>query len=137
MKLMINIPDEAYELLKSKSELDNIAESIIANGTPISTKGDLISRSDLKKVFDNLGYLTVKIERIIDNAPTVCGNNPKWCESCVSNGKCASTRSQGELANEVLELYEKYHSHLATRVIEFGDELKELLGKYQEGGAEE
>lgn len=34
MKLIINIPDEAYELLKSKSELDNIAESIIANGIP-------------------------------------------------------------------------------------------------------
>lgn len=32
----------------------------------------------------------------IDNAPTVCGNNPKWCESCVSNGKCASTRSTAE-----------------------------------------
>ncbi len=34
MKLVINIPDEAYKLLKSKSELDNIAESIIANGIP-------------------------------------------------------------------------------------------------------
>lgn len=33
---------------------------------------------------------------LIDNAPTVCGNNPKWCESCVSKGKCASTRLQGE-----------------------------------------
>jgi hypothetical protein len=36
------------------------------------------------------------IDAIIDNAPTVCGNNPKWCESCVSKGKCASTRPQGE-----------------------------------------
>lgn len=27
---------------------------------------------------------------------TVCGNNPKWCESCVSKGKCASTRPHGE-----------------------------------------
>ena len=32
---------------------------------------------------------------LIDNAPTVCGNNPKWCESCVSKGKCASTRPHG------------------------------------------
>lgn len=32
----------------------------------------------------------------VHNAPTVCGNNPKWCESCVSKGKCASTRVQGE-----------------------------------------
>lgn len=36
---------------------------------------------------------------LIDNAPTVCGNNPKWCESCVSNGKCASTRQTGECEN--------------------------------------
>lgn len=34
MKLIIDIPEKAYELLKSKSELDNIAESIIANGIP-------------------------------------------------------------------------------------------------------
>lgn len=35
MKVLIDISEKAYELLKSKSELDNIAESIIANGTPI------------------------------------------------------------------------------------------------------
>lgn len=35
MELIIKIPDEAYELLKSKPTLDNIAESIIANGTPL------------------------------------------------------------------------------------------------------
>lgn len=45
-------------------------------------------------------------------------------------------RPQGELANEVWKLYEKHQSHLATHVLEFGDELKELLGKYQKGGAE-
>ena len=44
---------------------------------------------------------------------------------------------EGNLADEVWKLYEKYQPHLATRVIEFGDELKELLGKYQEGGKEE
>ena len=43
---------------------------------------------------------------------------------------------QGKLANEVWKLYEKHQSHLATHVIEFGDELKELLDKYQKGGAE-
>ena len=35
---------------------------------------------------------------IIEDAPTVCGNNSKWCESCVSKGKCASTRPQGKWA---------------------------------------
>lgn len=46
-------------------------------------------------------------------------------------------RPQGKLACEVWKLYEKHHSHLATHVIEFGDELKDLLGKYLKGGAEE
>lgn len=45
-------------------------------------------------------------------------------------------RPQGDLADEVWKLYEKHHSHLATHVIEFGDELKDLLSKYQKGGAE-
>lgn len=51
-------------------------------------------------------------------------------------GYIVCKQSQGELANEVWKLYEKHQSHLATHVIEFGDELKELLGKYQKGGAE-
>lgn len=45
-------------------------------------------------------------------------------------------RPQEELANEVWKLYKKHQPYLATRVLEFGDELKELLGKYQKGGAE-
>ncbi len=43
---------------------------------------------------------------------------------------------QEKLADDVWKLYEKYHSHLATKVLEFGDELKELLGKYQRGDKE-
>ena len=67
---------------------------------------DLISREALK---DKVADLYTEGEEategdkvinnvidIIDNAPTVCGNNPKWCESCVSKGKCASTRPQGK-----------------------------------------
>ena len=43
--------------------------------------------------------------KAIGNAPTVCGNNPKWCESCVSKGKCASTRPQdcSEITNEDIQ----------------------------------
>lgn len=48
MKVIIDIPEKAYELLKSKSELDNIAESIIANGTPLPKgHGRLIDADDL------------------------------------------------------------------------------------------
>ena len=80
MKLIIDISEEAYELLKSKSELDNIAESIIANGTPI-TEGDLISRSALRKEMLKIhahsgGELSIycKICDFIDNAPSIGGN---------------------------------------------------------------
>jgi len=38
MKIVIDIPNEAYELLKNKQVLDNIAESIIANGIPYEDK---------------------------------------------------------------------------------------------------
>ena len=40
------------------------------------------------------------------------------------------------LTKEVWELYEKHHPYLATRVIEFGDELRELLDKYQQSSVE-
>lgn len=53
----------------------------------------------------------------------------------IANGK-PHEETQSELAVKVWELYEKNQSHLATHVIEFGDELKELLGKYQNGGAQ-
>jgi hypothetical protein len=41
-----------------------------------------------------------------------------------------------DIKRDVWKLYKKHQSHLATYVIEFGDELKDLLGKYQEGGAD-
>lgn len=61
------------------------------------------------------------------------------CNSYRSIEKMSSVQSQrptGDLADEVWKLYEKHQSHLATHVLEFGDELKELLGKYQKGDAE-
>lgn len=66
---------------------------------------DLISREALKDItYINKGnFNTVDgIREWIDNAPTVCGNNQKWCESCVSKGKCASTRPQGEWGKWVI-----------------------------------
>ena len=45
-------------------------------------------------------------------------------------------RPQVKLANEVWKLYRKHQSHLATHVLEFGDELKELLCKYLKGDVE-
>lgn len=108
---------------------------------------DLISRSELKKSLkSNCDVCNDKntnwcehccplndFEDLIDNAPTV----KTYCYFCgqTEHGRIEEI-PQGELADEVWELYEKHQSHLATHVIEFGDELKELLGKYQKGGAE-
>ena len=59
-----------------------------------------IDADALKELFPDNGEgswtYNITARSYIDNAPTVCGNNPKWCESCVSKGKCASTRPQGE-----------------------------------------
>lgn len=82
---------------------------------------DLISISEVKSMGatclarrNENGQLEAVIS--LDNAPTV---TPEYY-----------------LADEVWKLYEKHHSHLATHVLEFGYELKELLGKYQKGGVE-
>lgn len=51
MQVVINIPDEAYALLKSKPVLDNIAESIIANGTPLPKEhGRLIDINSIESI---------------------------------------------------------------------------------------
>lgn len=80
------------------------------------------------------------IRRIIDNTSPVEAKTTHDVNSAYDKGFITAMkaygRTQGELANEVWKLYEKHQSHLATRVIEFGDELKDLLGKYQRGGAE-
>ena len=64
MKLIIDIPDEAYEKLKSKSTLDNIAESIIANGTPLPKGHDRLveAKAVIKALFAH---------QTIDDVPTI------------------------------------------------------------------
>jgi len=61
MKLIIDIPDEQYEYIKKSDKNTFAAVSskecmlhAIKNGTPVSTEGDLISRSALKKVLEEL-----------------------------------------------------------------------------------
>ena len=81
MELLIKIPDEAYELLKSKPVLDNIAESIIANGTPLPKgHGDLIDRNALvteletdyhRSLSESGAHLFVEITSYIDDAETI------------------------------------------------------------------
>lgn len=82
---------------------------------------------------------------LIDNTPTVetdievvakdayeHGYTDGWKERFGEPNK----RPLIELTDEVWKLYKKHQSHLATHVLEFGEELADLLGKYNEGGAE-
>lgn len=81
MEVVIKIPDEAYELLKSKPALDNIAESIIANGTLLPKgHGDLIDRNALiteletdyhNSLSESGAHLFVEITNYIDDAETI------------------------------------------------------------------
>ena len=87
-------------------------------------------------------FLTIAHE-LIDNAPVVSfAISPDYVTELQNLNKELIKqleeveRSQCDLADEVWDLYEKHHSYLATHVIEFGDELKDLLGKYQKGVAE-
>ena len=79
---------------------------------------------------------------LIDNAPTVDVISNEESYEMYGKGylqgyeRGKNERPQSDLADEVWKLYEKYHSHLATNVIEFGDELKDLLDKYKKGGKE-
>lgn len=120
MKLIIDIDDEMVcndiknKALEPTSETDKVIINALYNGTLVSTDSDLISRSDLKEALKENEWITDTdgggLEDIIDTAPTVCGNNPKWCENCVSKGKCASTRPQAKwkeykLRNDIVVEY--------------------------------
>ena len=60
MKLIIDIPDDVYESVKSTKTIETINYDIVSlyraikNGTPVSTDGDLISREALKKAIEGL-----------------------------------------------------------------------------------
>lgn len=85
MKLIIDIDDNVYDDIEhNKGEYINTLNWAVRNGTPISTGGDLINRSELKKAIQKLeeepdyqhegetwqnGLCMAEI--LIDNAPTV------------------------------------------------------------------
>lgn len=82
------------------------------------------------------GMFTENVLEVIDNAPSVdLTKNQAYDKGFITAMKLY-TKPQSELAVKVWELYEKNQSHLATHVSEFGDELKELLGEYQNGGGQ-
>ena len=110
--------------------------------------GDLDAlKEKLNEIFDTVEVVTFDdIIAIIDNAPTVepeiymNGKDFNLYLEGYKVGKKHFERPQGEwteLTDEVWKLYKKHQSHLATYVLEFGEELADLLGKYNDGGAEE
>lgn len=71
-----------------------------------------------------------------------CGNNEKWCESCVSKGKCNYTKKQdiiAELKKIKARLNHRANEHLDgdyyVRIKDinevFDEELAELKGKQE------
>ena len=76
MKVIIDIDEDMYKACQRavnnpKMTVDEV-DVAIANGTPVLTEGDLISREALKKAIQDNGYKHYfEIFEIIDNAPTV------------------------------------------------------------------
>lgn len=104
---------------------------------------DLISRKWLTDAIRNrrtyLSYEDAKdVIDLIDNAPTVEPEKVLVANVTFDEDKLKEIVQDEltELTDEVWKLYKKHQSHLATYVLEFGEELADLLGKYNEGGAE-
>ena len=71
MKVVINIPEKAFELLKNKSSL-NVAEAIIAGGTPLPKgHGPIkdVSQIEIPMCEDRSYEKWVQVS--IDAAPTI------------------------------------------------------------------
>lgn len=81
MKIVIDIPEEFYEIIKTQEtyieEVGCILQDSAKNGTPLPKgHGDLIDRRDLKKEVYTTTEWNGDIHRIIyetsiDNAPTI------------------------------------------------------------------
>lgn len=82
MKLLVDIPDDVYEHVKSTKTIETADYDIVSlyratkNGTPVSTDGDLISREALKEKAETITLWNGDIRRFvsyetIDNIPTL------------------------------------------------------------------
>ena len=114
MKVVIDIDEKDYEFIKSVKRIMKNSDTFQRIATDLFnavqdagvSEVRLVDANALKKaIYNDLGlgdeengsdaeYMSGLQDcyNLIDNAPTVCGNNPKWCESCISKGKCVSTR---------------------------------------------
>ena len=113
--------------LFNKTILDKLQNEYLGSTADDKTKAvaEFVT-SDIMLTFCNL----------INNAPTVEEKSYAMGYQDGLEDGLDGIRPQGDLADEVWKLYKKHQSHLATHVLEFGEELADLLGKYNEGGAE-
>ena len=67
-----------------------------------------------------------------------CGNNKKWCENCVSKGKCDYTRSDItkekaiDLLSNLIGMVEDNHKSDYDKALKMGIEALEKLDKIEE-----
>lgn len=112
MKLIIDIPDELFNIFKkhgimafdyfSEYDKDQIAISI-AHGTPYNPSGDLISRSELKQMIPAPIEDEYKlVHRIIDNAQAVdlWQMRQEATENALKKAEVLYGRPQGEWIKE-------------------------------------
>lgn len=95
MKLIIDIPEKIITAIQNGQDYRYDIHTVIAQGKPYDTTGDLISREALKKALSEPLYRsTIKdfgevieythIMNTIDNAPTVTPKDRKWFD-CIDN----------------------------------------------------
>ena len=135
MKLIIDIDKEDYERLHwttiGKTAVDHSEKlrKYILNGTPVSTDGDVISRSVLKKEVKNaIEYTTSDFDKgyniglekalnCIDNAPTVEEKENSFITEC-----------RNTAIKENLPLYFVYYEEIGVLEV-YVTETKELFEK--------
>lgn len=143
MKLIIDIPDEAYRarqhwVANPKRIIDEV-DTAIAHGTPYNPSGDLISRSALKETINssiaeatevgivvNADYLWKLLDYAIDNAPTVEPDLEfaKWVTNMIFD-------------NQVKDFDFEMFSELACRKLEKMGLVKKTESEWiKKGGAE-
>lgn len=150
MKLMIDIPEDTYNdanilIVKDLPEL----KRIIANGIPVSTEGDLISREALRKAFhERIWYFDKsswdEANALIDSAPTVSQINI-FCENADEKAiadmkeelqKVMDLRPQGEYV-PISKLRLMTVEECAGHTIDYAMGWKACIEWIKKGGAEE
>lgn len=127
--------EKAKELRTEAEQLRDIGDAISNSKHPYNEP--VKNCRECAEEYEQLAEWLMELKKLREENVNQFLNSKNIILSLIEENKALrKQRTQGDLADEVWKLYERYHPHLATRVIEFGDELKDLLGKYQKGGAE-